>query len=94
MVDLLQKNTFPVPAVTPPETHLPLRSDLDVDGCLSVPEDGDLLLWEMNHCEVSGRPDEHPLLPVNHTGRILWGNTWFNGQREATGLLLIILRLK
>lgn len=54
-----------------PASYLPARSDLDVDGGLAVPEDGDVFLGEMNHCEVSGWPDEHPLLPVNHAGWIL-----------------------
>lgn len=51
--------------------YLPARSDLDVDGGLTVPEDGDIFLWEMNNGEVSRRPNEHPLLPVSHAGWIL-----------------------
>lgn len=58
--------------------YLPARSDLDVDGGLTVPEDGDVLLWEMNNCEVSRRPNEHPLLPVSHTGRTLQTDNCFN----------------
>lgn len=49
-----------------------------MDGGLTVPEDGDVFLWEMNHCEVSSWPDEHPLLPINHTGWILQGAESFN----------------
>ena len=60
-------------------SYLPARSDLDVDAGLSVPEDGDFFLWEMNHSEVPGWPDEHPLLPVNHTRWILqkMGRTFY-----------------
>lgn len=52
-----------------PVLYLPARSDLDVDGGLTVPEDGDVLLWEMNHREVSRGPNQHP--PVRRTGRVL-----------------------
>lgn len=58
--------------------YLPARSNLDVDGGLTVPEDCDIFLWEVNNCEVSCRPNEHPLLPVNHTGCILQTKSCFN----------------
>ena len=56
-----------------PETasHLPARSDLDVNSSFTIPEDDDIILWEVDDCEVSSWPDEHSLLPVNHTGGIL-----------------------
>ena len=44
-----------------------------MDGGLTVPKDSDVFLGEMNHCKVSSRPDEHLLLPVNYTGRVLHG---------------------
>lgn len=56
---------------TEPASYLPARSNLDMHCSLSVPEDCDVFLWEMNHCEVPSWPDEHYLLPVNHTGWIL-----------------------
>lgn len=61
------------PEESEPGSYLPARSDLDVDGGLTIPEDSDIFLWEVNHCEVSSRPDEHFLISVNHAGRILQG---------------------
>lgn len=49
-----------------------------MDGGLTVPEDSDIFFWEMNNGEVSCRPHEHPLLPVNHTGWTLQTNYCFN----------------
>ena len=60
-----------------------------MDGGLTVPEDGDIFLWEMNHCEVSSWPDEHPLLPVNHTGWILQGAESFHFRRHFSEKFII-----
>lgn len=49
-----------------------------MDGGLTVPKDGDVLLWEMNNCEVSCRPNEHLVLPVSHTGWTLQTDNCFN----------------
>lgn len=78
---------------TGPSTYLPARSDLDVNGGLAVPEDGDFFLWKMNHCVVSGRPDEHLLLPVDHTGRILQKTECFTEIFPCVILEQIQLRL-
>lgn len=45
-----------------------------MDGGLSVPEDGDVLRWEVNHCDESCRPDEYPVLPVQRAGKVLWAD--------------------
>jgi hypothetical protein len=38
---------------------------------LLVPEDGHVLLREVDDSEVACSPDEHSLPPVNHTGGVL-----------------------
>lgn len=55
------------------ESYLPAGSNLDVNCGLAVPQDRHVFFWEVNYGEISRWPDEHLLLPVNHTGEILQG---------------------
>lgn len=44
--------------------YLPLRAGLDMNGGSLIPEEGDVLPWEMHQCEEACSPDVDSLLLI------------------------------
>lgn len=55
-------------------TDLPLRSSSDVHSCLTVPQDGQILIKEMDHSVVSSFPQFKLTPTTHHSGRTLRQN--------------------